>query len=113
MNESYEPVLLRTRFSVFTFGMRVTDTLDPNDKGMPEIVKLFADDNDLQQITICSTNIGFVWTLRKMFRRKAGDDSPYPTGISFAFQEWIADILAPWFVPRRDFEDQRAILSVK
>lgn len=42
---------------------------DPSQGGLWDIplVKAFLDDDDIQEMTITSTNIGFVKTLRKQF----------------------------------------------
>lgn len=35
-----------------------------------EVLKAWLSDDDLQEITVCSANIGFVKTFRKSYRRK-------------------------------------------
>lgn len=60
----YQDVLTFTANSIFN-GKRTQDMSWENAKNLSPIFAAFLLDDDVQEITICSTNIGFVYTLQK------------------------------------------------
>lgn len=82
----YYPLLQRTRLSVFTFGLYLTDELDPASENCPDLIKKFCEDDEIQYLVIGSGNIGFLWKLQKLYRRK-GKPSPRLQRFRFAFRE--------------------------
>lgn len=70
----YKPEIRERRSSILTGEGE--QMIPHDDEGLNRIavIKAFLDDDDLQEMTVCSTNIGFVRTFRKFYI--TADDSP-------------------------------------
>ena len=66
--ETYQPKLKYRSNSVISGEIESEiEHSDPIFNSIP-VLKAFIEDNDLQEITVTSTNIGFVKTFRKQFK---------------------------------------------
>lgn len=69
MNLYEDEVLVERKASALAGPGKETTTLAEM-REFGGILAAFADDEDIQQITVCSANIGFVRTYTKQYRRQ-------------------------------------------
>jgi len=67
--KTYEPELHHTGFSVFSGGAKTEGKIYCNELPDTPIIQAFLDDDDLQEMTITSGNIGFSRTWTKEYKR--------------------------------------------
>ena len=76
MSETYEDIIYNKGFSCFSHGETTEgyDTVEDLRKIFPSgsIIDAFLNDDDIQQITVSSTNIGFSRTYTKIFKKTQG-----------------------------------------
>ena len=70
IGDLYKPEILHRGFSVFSGGEETKGTLLFSDLPKSGIIQAFLEDDDIQEITITSANIGFSRTFTKQFRVK-------------------------------------------
>lgn len=69
MNDMYEPLLRCENKSIFTGGESIVSEIASDDPDLPDVVKAFVADNDIQELRVVSTNYGFIKTFSKQFKR--------------------------------------------
>lgn len=72
-HDIYDDVIDLTRQSVFTGGEEIKEeaSLRQLQVSGVAILEAFANDNDIQYMQICSTNIGMIRTYQKRYKQKA------------------------------------------
>lgn len=76
MDGLYDEAVDLIRLSVFTDGKEVREitTLTDLRESKNPLLVAFEADNDIQQMQICSANIGMIRTYQKRYAAKAGGD---------------------------------------
>jgi len=70
--ELYQEEIHQSGKSVFTGGETTESTEHFSNLAHTPLIQAFLDDCDIQEITICSGNIGFVRTFTKRFKVRPG-----------------------------------------